>query len=116
MTIGHKIKKVRELKNYTQEHLADRLGMSIAGYGKIERDEVDLSFSRLDQIANALGVKTEDLVSFDERVVFNINNNKIHGGQFGLNYFPEKMQQLYEEQIQLLKDKVRLLEEKLENK
>ncbi|WP_229215982.1 helix-turn-helix domain-containing protein [Dyadobacter frigoris] len=32
MEIGEKIKKIRELKNYTQEYMAQKLEMTQAGY------------------------------------------------------------------------------------
>jgi transcriptional regulator with XRE-family HTH domain len=108
-TIGHKIKKVRELRNYTQEHLADKLSMSLKGYGKIERDEVDVPFSRLEQISEALSVRVEDLVSFDEKNVFNnCGNNNTHSYiQFGCTTTEAK---LYEDKIKLLEEKIMLVE------
>lgn len=47
MKIGNRIRKVREIKGYSQENLASELGMSITGYGKIERDEVSINMDRL---------------------------------------------------------------------
>lgn len=43
MTVGSNIKKLRELKNFTQQYMADSLNMSDGGYSKIERDETDIS-------------------------------------------------------------------------
>jgi transcriptional regulator with XRE-family HTH domain len=34
-----KIKQIRELKNFTQEHIATELGLSIRAYSKIESGE-----------------------------------------------------------------------------
>ena len=45
--IGENIKKVRELKNITREHLADNLNMSLSNYSKIERSEIDITIARL---------------------------------------------------------------------
>ncbi len=39
MEIGTKIRKIRELKGFSQENIAHDLEMSITGYGKIERNE-----------------------------------------------------------------------------
>ena len=118
MTIGHKIKKIRELKNYTQEHLADKLGMSLTGYGKIERDETDIPFSRLHQIAEVLGVSVEDVVGFDEKNVFNLTHNKFKDFIVNNNVSP-KERELYDKTIKTLEDKIALLEninELLKNK
>lgn len=38
MSVGKKIKQFRELRDYTQSYMADRLDISTSGYGKIERD------------------------------------------------------------------------------
>lgn len=54
MKVGDNIKKLRELRNYTQQYLADQLEISLSGYGKIERNETDVSLSRLQQIADIL--------------------------------------------------------------
>ncbi len=46
MKIGSNIKKARELRNYSQQFMADRLAMSVAGYSKIERDEVSVNLDK----------------------------------------------------------------------
>lgn len=69
--IGKKIKQLRELKNYSQEYMAKNLNMSIPGYGRIERNEVDVSIERAHQIASVLGISITELISFDEKYVFN---------------------------------------------
>lgn len=76
MKVGDKIKKLRELKNYTQQYMADELELSLSGYGKIERDETDISISRLEKIATVLEVDVNTILSFDERQVFNFHNNQ----------------------------------------
>lgn len=110
-TIGYKIKKIRELKNYTQEHLADKLGMSSTGYGKIERDEVDIPFSRLEQIAQVLGVKAEDIISFDEKYVFNNYASANQGYNIVYQTINDNEKKLYEDKIKLLEDKIASLRE-----
>jgi transcriptional regulator with XRE-family HTH domain len=54
MKVGNKIKKIRELKNYTQEFMANELSMSISNYSKIERDEISITLDRLEEIAIVL--------------------------------------------------------------
>ena len=36
LKIGHKIKKLRELKNLTQEHMANSIGISQGAYSRME--------------------------------------------------------------------------------
>lgn len=76
MSIGKRIKQLRELRNYTQAHMAEKLGMTTAGYGKIERDETDVTFSKLNRIAEILETNLSTILSFDSNQVFNQYNNK----------------------------------------
>jgi transcriptional regulator with XRE-family HTH domain len=114
MSIGYKIKKVRELKNYTQEYVAEKLNMSQNGYGKIERDEVDVPFSRLEQIADVLQVNVSTLVNFDEKNVFNNYGNMNDHSHINFCCTVNEMK-LYEDKIKLLEDKIDLIQ-KLYNK
>jgi transcriptional regulator with XRE-family HTH domain len=68
--VGHKIRKVRELRSLTQEKMANELGMTTSGYSRIERGEVKLSIDRLERIAEVLGVQPIDLTNFDETIFF----------------------------------------------
>lgn len=75
MKVGNKIKKIREFKNYTQEYMANELSMSISNYSKIERDEISVTLDRLEDIANILKMKIQDILAFDEKNVFNFINS-----------------------------------------
>lgn len=75
--IGDTIKKLRELKNITREKIAGELGLSLSGYSKIERNEVDLTLSRIRKIAQIIGVDIAQLLNFDASHIFNISNNQL---------------------------------------
>lgn len=45
--ISANIKKYRELKGLTREVVASELDMSVSGYSKIERGEIDLTITKL---------------------------------------------------------------------
>lgn len=113
MEIGARIRKVRELKGFSQENIAEELGMSVTGYGKIERNEVGVNFDKLIKISEVLGVEVEAIIGFDENVAFNNFNSKIEQ-QIGRYVMPIEMKKLYEENIQLLKDKIHYLETELQ--
>lgn len=73
------------IRNYTQEHMAEKLEMSQNDYSKIERDDTDVPFSRLVQIAKVLEVDLIDLIAFDgQKLLFHINNsqNELNGTAF----------------------------------
>jgi transcriptional regulator with XRE-family HTH domain len=80
MTVGKKIKQLRELRDYTQAHMAQQLNLSLGGYGKIERDETDISMSRLNQIAEILETTVPNILSFDSNTIFNQYNNTSANG------------------------------------
>lgn len=72
-SIYQNIKSFRELKKLTREFVADELGMTVSGYSKIERGEVDITLSRLQRISEVLEVDVARLMSFDVSQVFNFN-------------------------------------------
>lgn len=68
MEIGEKIRGIRGLKGLSQENMAGMLGMSLRGYGDIERGTTDLPYSRLKDIAAKLGVSVADIETFGSTV------------------------------------------------
>lgn len=81
MQTFEKIRSIRELNNWTQEDIAERLNMSISGYSKIERGETQPNLQRLQQIADILQVNILDLVSDQEGNICLINEgNNFQGG------------------------------------
>lgn len=116
LNVGNKIKKLRELRNFTQDYMADALQMSQAGYGKIERDETDISLSRLQQIAEVLKVGLNDLIGFDEKmIIFGAMNTHAaanNGIFLGKDNFDNE-RKLYEDQIKQLKEDKSFLQEML---
>ncbi len=76
---GRKIKKIRELKNYTQTYMANRLSITQKAYSKIENCETKVTDERLDIIAKILDVDKEEILTFNESQIFNSYNNKGDG-------------------------------------
>ncbi|MEN9611143.1 MAG: hypothetical protein RLZZ628_1957 [Bacteroidota bacterium] len=123
MEIGHKIKKIRELRNYTQEYMAEQLKISQEGYSKIEANRTKVSLERVEQIAKILKVDFYDLLSFDEKVVFNNvfhhqqDNNIVVGQQNDAT--KDLYERLFQElklQIQHLQSEIAFLREQLQDK
>lgn len=77
MSVGKKIKQLRELRNFTQAYMAEKLNLSLGGYGKIERDETDITLNRLNRIAEILETDIMTVMGFDPKQVFHQYNNKI---------------------------------------
>ena len=114
--IGEKIRKIRELKNFSQDYVAERLGISQSTYARLEKNEVAITEERLRNISDILDVSVDFIKNFDERVIFNITqgpnsaagiNCDVHNYQIS----PE-LKKLYEDKINLLEEKLnRLLSE-----
>lgn len=103
-----KIKQIRELKNFTQEYMAQKLGLSTRAYSKIETGETQLTINRLNEISAILEVQPMEVLGFDDKKIFNINHSTGNNGYNNIMY-PEKLIQQYEETIQSLKEQIQLM-------
>lgn len=103
-----KIKQIRELKNFTQEYMAQKLGLSTRAYSKIETGETQLTINRLNEISAILEVQPMEVLGFDDKKVFNFYNSNDINNVKNMN-MPEKLIQQYEETIQSLKEQIQLL-------
>ena len=105
-----KLKQLRELKNFTQEYVAQQLGLSTRAYSKIETGETQLTINRLNEIATILGVDPIEALGFDHQNIF--NNYGTQEGNIGLNQtfnFPDKLIEQYEKRIEQLESEVLFL-------
>jgi transcriptional regulator with XRE-family HTH domain len=75
LLVGQKVKKIRELKNLKQEIMAEKLNMSQSAYSRLEKDEVKVDLDILEKVAEIFDMKVEDILRFDEKVNYFINNN-----------------------------------------
>lgn len=82
------IRDFREDKHFTQADMAEKLGMSVTGYAKLERGESQIRVERLKQIAQILEVNVEELMKSGNQgiVVFNnSNDNFSNSSNFSLS-------------------------------
>lgn len=79
------IRELREQHEWTQEMMAEKLGISRNGYAKIERGESTPSLERLTEIANIFGVKLFELLKLDSTKV--IYQNSYNNGGNNHNYY-----------------------------
>ena len=125
--IGVKIRKVRELRNITQEYMAEKMGVSQSSYSRYENGEQKVTPDLLSDIASILNVKKEFIESFDENVYFNNHSNSVSDqakanllgnycatvNQYMLD---EKLENLYQKTIDLLEEKIASLQKELDKK
>jgi XRE family transcriptional regulator, regulator of sulfur utilization len=62
MEIGEKIRYARLTKGYSQENMADFLGISTSAYGDIERNKTELTLSRAKKLSNILKMSILELI------------------------------------------------------
>lgn len=62
MALGDTIRSLRRIRGLTQEELGEKSGLSYKYIGEIERGQVNVSIESLVRIADALGVKINDLL------------------------------------------------------
>lgn len=107
-------RKVRELKNYSQEYIAEKLNISQPAYCKIEKSDNSLTFSKIEKIALILEIDPMELINFNEQAIF--NNCKIGNGVNNGNYYAysENERMLYEKSIERLEREVDFLKETIE--
>ena len=67
MAVHEKIKFIRQLKGWSQEDMAEKLAMSVNGYGAIERGETNVNISRLEQISQIFGIELSQLVALNDK-------------------------------------------------
>ena len=133
--IGRKVLQMRELLGFTQEAVAEKLGISQQAVSKIEQSE-KIDASMLDRVAKALGVTAESIKNLEEgATVYNIVQNNydsstnegafqgqgvgVHNHQFTFNPLDkyieavDKIEKLYEKLLKSEQEKVALLKGQL---
>lgn len=99
--VNEHVRLLRLQRGYSQENMADMLGLSTTAYGDIERGKTELTLSRLSQIADALGVDSTELLTGS------IQESK------AIEAVPTATTPVNQEPIQLLLEKQQLEIEKL---
>lgn len=71
--IGQRLRQFRHEKDYTQENVADMLGMSQAFYGRIERGENGLTLERLKRLNEKLKIDLTYLITGEHQVTIDLD-------------------------------------------
>jgi len=106
MILGSKIKTIREMKNFTQDYVAERLEMSQSNYSRIERNEINIPIKTLQTIADIFDITLTELIEFDAKYFFNSVNNQTINGDIKNQSNPELIQKAYEDHIESLNKEI----------
>ena len=66
---GQKLRVFREFRNYSQEYIADKLGITQNAYSRIENNQTKMTAERLRQLAGILNIPPLELLSDKEPVI-----------------------------------------------
>lgn len=112
--IASKIRKLREMRNYTQGYMAEQLGIKQNTYSYLESGQGSINEERLASIGKVLGVPVEELRSPDP-FVLTMNHNHGNNGYVTVqnqqqHLVSEKfVQQLTDQLSQVIKDQQEIL-------
>jgi transcriptional regulator with XRE-family HTH domain len=107
MVIGTNIRKERILKGYSQEWLAQRIGISQNVISDIENGKVDIKMSKLEEIANVLEIDPFKLIQFEKTYFNNINNSQAESAIFKTGADNDEIIKVYQELISSLKNEIK---------
>jgi transcriptional regulator with XRE-family HTH domain len=103
--IGDSLKELRTLHNYTQEYVAQEVGLSREWYNKLENDQETPTEKTLVKAADLYKISVEDIKNFDSKAIF---SNVVSGTHNNLNqgynfYQSEQISKSKDETIESLK-------------
>jgi transcriptional regulator with XRE-family HTH domain len=101
--INYNLRKIRELKNLSQEYLARELDISKRAYSMIENGETPLTTERLELICEILEIKPYEAFMFDSEDVL---KNSVANEQYRLY---EKLLEEKDKRISILTEQVKYL-------
>ena len=102
-SIGKNIRVLRRSRNWSQEDVATRLGISVPAFSKIETGVTDINLSRLEQIAGIFDVGVPHLITLQEErtepqlIQLTVVQKKLHERESEIARLRRKVIELYEE-------------------
>ena len=75
---GNKLRLLREFRNYSQEYVAKKLGITQNTYSRVENNQTRITTERLHQIAEILNVPVGELVSNEDLVIHCRNSSPVN--------------------------------------
>lgn len=108
---GQKLRVYREFRNYSQEYIAEKLGITQNAYSRIETNQTRLTAERLRQVAEILSIPLTCLLS-DSEPQLNFGNGSSDRHTLELL---EHTKNLYDQIIKTKDEKILSLEDEISN-
>jgi len=80
--LPEKIRAIRRFLHLRQHDMAERLGISIEAYSKLERGKTRLHLARLQQIADIFGLETNQMMTLDQEELLPMLREKKKAAHF----------------------------------
>jgi len=108
MKTGEKIKKIRKLKGFSQNGIAELLCISQRAYSDIENNKTKIDLERLKNLGKIFNMDPSDILNFDEHQVLNPIFPFQKDDMSKLSDF-ENERQSYQQQIKHLEEEILFL-------
>lgn len=113
---GQKLRLLREFRNYSQEYIAEKLGITQHAYSRLENNQTKLTAERLERLASILNIPPLELLSDKEPVIYFSDPVSSPAKEDHWKEFMENTRQLYgqviigkDEKIAFLENEIRAL-------
>lgn len=116
MTVAETIKILREIKNWSQEEMAEKLSISKSSYARLENGESQLKLHQLEKVADIFQIDILDLLRLSKQnIFFDIVMGGI--GEHGIQYKQINCNnECLQSEIEKLRLQVEYLTEKIKDK
>lgn len=111
--IGRNIRRLRELRNFTQKYMAEQLAMTQGNYARIENEEIQISGERLERISNILGYSLDFMMEFDVERINDFAHQKLSNKNMYHYQISPELKTLYETRISYLENYIDELKSEL---
>lgn len=115
MEVYDRIRTMRQINQWTQEEMAEKLNISVNGYSKLESGKTKLSLDKLQKIAQIFNIDLIELISAKERTFIGLigDNNQNISNYLGVNeelaLENEKLKLVITHKEELLQSKLELI-------
>jgi transcriptional regulator with XRE-family HTH domain len=112
MNISERIKSIRVSKQYSQDYMANEIGISQRAYSKIENNDIKLDIEKLQKIAEIFEMEAGEILSNENNQTNNFTNNKSITNAVVINY-SKLNDELQNEIISILKNNIETLQNQI---
>lgn len=112
MNVGKNLQIIREIRNYSQNYVAEYLGVSQKSYSNLERSENNISVDVLIKLSELYNIGVAKLLELNTELIF--NNNSQNGGVGYINNLSNLYSGEKESYLQIMEQQASLIDAQLQ--